>query len=87
MTACFPTDRLSLNSDWLTSVLRQSGFIENNRVVSFQETPVQGGYTSAIYRLELGYEAPPEDGPDSVIAKFHSESDSVRATFEHLEIY
>ncbi|MEM7564309.1 MAG: hypothetical protein AAF353_14845, partial [Pseudomonadota bacterium] len=47
----------------------------------------QGGYTSAIYRLELGYEAPPEDGPDSVIAKFHSESDSVRATFEHLEIY
>ncbi len=87
MKSVFPAEIGSLDCDWLTRVLLQSGQLQSGVVAGFSYQKKDGGYTSSVYRLLLSYESPQGMAPESMVIKFHSTSRSIRETFQHLDIY
>jgi hypothetical protein len=87
MKQVFPSDIKSLDRDWLTRALLQSKQLESGTVSDFSFEKMDGGYTSSVYRLSLNYQAATATVPESVVIKFHSDSRSIRETFELLGIY
>jgi hypothetical protein len=87
MKPMFPSNIESLDRNWLTHVLLHSGQLESGGVAGFKGEKLDGGYTSTVFRLLLSYESPHGMAPESAVIKFHSESRSIRKTFEYLGIY
>ena len=65
----FPRTIDEITPEWLTKVLRESGAIENAKVESFSANPLQGGFVSDIFRLELVYGSYDDNAPQTVITK------------------
>jgi hypothetical protein len=87
MSQSFPNRIESVNSDWLTRVLRQHGSLKSGSVSGFRVEALDDGYTSAVYRLHLTLDAAEVTAPRSMIVKFHATSIPIRKTFEALGIY
>lgn len=50
--ASFPEKITSVTEKWLTRVLRAKAVLGNSEVTRFAASPLSGGYTSLVYRLE-----------------------------------
>ena len=72
---------------FLTRVLLQSGQLQSGTVADFDCEKLDGGYTSTVYRLLLSYGSPLGLAPESAVIKFHSNSRSIRETFQNFNIY
>ena len=83
----FPNRIEALDCSWLTRVLSRHGLPPCTRISRFTVEPIDSGYTAKLCRILLEFDAEPGSAPRSLVAKFHSDSASIRATFEALHIY
>lgn len=63
-------DAASVDSDWMTAVLRRSGALREGRVTGITASPVGNGLVADSWRFALAYEAPEPTAPASIIGKF-----------------
>lgn len=74
-----PASPSDVNSEWFTTVLRQSGVLdENTSVASITSAAVGAGLICESIRYELTYAGPAEKAPGSVVCKFPSPEPAYR---------
>ena len=76
----FPRTVDEITPEWLTQVLRESGAIDSEHVVSFQSQRigVETGLSGVLHRLTLEYDGDDAGLPNSVVAKYPSDSHELR---------
>jgi hypothetical protein len=84
----FPTRIADLTVEWLSGVFAARGLLDGRRLVRFEAAPaaLRGG-TSSVRVLTLTYDPPGGLAPQKVLAKFSSESESVREAAREYRLY
>ncbi|MFK7914875.1 MAG: phosphotransferase [Pseudomonadales bacterium] len=71
---------------WLSNTLAASGF-QDSAVAAFSTTRIGTGQTGACARVHLRYQSANADGPDTLVAKFASDSELSRESAVAMGIY
>ena len=73
-TTEYPSHPSELTTDWLTATLEADGVLNGVKVTNFSTSPVgEGiGMLGILVRVDLTYDGPAPDAPQTVIAKFPS---------------
>ncbi len=73
-TTDYPTNPKALTTEWLTATLDADGALHGANVTSFSTSPVgEGiGMLGILARVEMDFDKPAPEAPQSVIAKFPS---------------
>ncbi len=73
-TTDYPTNPKELTTEWLTATLDAAGALGGAEVTSFSTSPVgEGiGMLGILARVEMDFDRPAPEAPQSVIAKFPS---------------
>ncbi len=84
-----PSTPDSISPEWLTSVLRSSGAIENSEVKSISVIPVAAGsgFVGQAARLHLEYDRKESGAPSTVFAKLSSADPAVREKLRTVGLY
>ncbi len=84
-----PTSPQDLDVEWLTAALNRGGALADSRVVSFTSTTLGegAGLLGQLTRIELAYEPPAPEAPQSLIAKFPTTSEETRYIANLFRIY
>ena len=80
MTAQNPQHPEEITANRITFVLRKAGIIHDNSVKEIKKDIIGGGkgFLSSVVRVEIEYELPKEDAPESVVVKIRPENESYR---------
>ncbi|MBI5283509.1 MAG: phosphotransferase [Chloroflexi bacterium] len=82
-TGAIPGSPEQLSDEWLTAALRESGVLRRARVAAhtMQLAETQGA-AAVVARLQLEYDPPEPGAPASLVAKFASPYDPIRALMQ-----
>lgn len=87
---CLPDGPAAVTPDWLTTVLRRCGAINQAAVQAIELElfdEAQKGVTSEIVRFRLTYDRADENGPATLFGKFSHADPAVRAAIHELGSY
>ena len=90
MTTDFPTTTSEITAGFLTAALRESGTIGDDvSVISVQGSDAGAGigFMGEVGTVDIAYEGDAGDAPTTIVAKFPTHSDDVRAMMYPTRVY
>jgi aminoglycoside/choline kinase family phosphotransferase len=89
MALSIPAGPQDLTAEWLTAALKQNGAIGDSNAISFTSTTIGegAGLLGQLARIELTYDAPAPEAPQSLIAKFPTTHEETRYICDLFRIY
>ena len=80
MTAINPQHPEEITANWITFALKQAGIIKENSIKSIKKDIIGGGrgFLSSVVKVEITYDLPGTEAPESVVVKIEPESKSYK---------
>lgn len=85
----FPSEPGNVTVEWLTSIMKQSGILKDQCVMSVEVSPLDAdkGMTGNVVRLFLAYDSPTDGAPSTLVAKFSAQHPQVRRLLSSMGFY